>query len=171
MVKTKTKPKTKTKTKKIIKTKKAASKKPAKKPVEKKKKYFEAVGRRKTAVARVRLFASSPLQSVAEGNLIINGKPHKDFFLAPELQQVVEVPLRRLKSLNRFGATVRVKGGGIRGQAEAIRHGLSRTLILFDPNFRKKLKKAGYLTRDPRKKERKKYGLKKARRAPQWRKR
>lgn len=170
MVKTKTKPKTKTKAKKATKTKKPV-KKPAEKPVEKKKKYFEAVGRRKTTTARVRLFATSPLQSVAEGNLIINDKPHKDFLLTPELQQVVEAPLRRLKSLNRFGVTVRVKGGGIRGQAEAIRHGLSRTLILFDPNFRKKLKKAGYLTRDPRKKERKKYGLKKARRAPQWRKR
>ena len=176
MVKTKTKPKTKTKAKKATKAKKVASKKPAKKPVKKtvakkKKKYFEAVGRRKTAVARVRLFATSPIQSVAEGNLIINDKPPKDFLLTPELQQVVEAPLRRLKSLNRFGVTVRVKGGGIRGQAEAIQHGLSRTLILFDPNFRKKLKKAGYLTRDPRKKERKKYGLKKARRAPQWRKR
>jgi len=172
MVKTKTKPKTKKPVKKPAKkpVKKTVAKKKvaAKKP---KKKYFEAVGRRKTAVARVRLFASSPLQSVAEGNLIINDKPYKDFLLASELQQVVEAPLRRLKSLNRFGVTVRVKGGGIRGQAEAIRHGLSRTLILFDPNFRKKLKKVGYLTRDPRKKERKKYGLKKARRAPQWRKR
>jgi len=173
MTKTKIKPKTiKPKAKKVTKAKKMVSKKPVKKTVAKKKKrYFEAVGRRKTSVARVRLFATSPLQSVAEDNLIINDKPHKDFFLTPELQQVVEAPLRRLKSLNRFGVTVRVKGGGIRGQAEAIRHGLSRTLILFDPNFRKKLKKAGYLTRDPRKKERKKYGLKKARRAPQWRKR
>lgn len=144
-------------------------KKAPKKPKEKR--YYEAVGRRKTAVARVRLFTSGPLQSTTEGNLIINDKSYKDFFSIPELQGIVEAPLKRLKSLNRFRATIKVKGGGIRGQAEAICHGIARTLVMFDPNFRKRLKKAGYLTRDPRKKERKKFGLKKARRAPQWQKR
>lgn len=148
-----------------------AKKKSVKKPAAKANKYYEAVGRRKTAVARVRLFTSSPLQSAMEGNLTINEKSYKDFFPTLELQQAVEAPLERLKSLNRFKVTVKVKGGGSRGQAEAIRHGLARALVLFDSNFRKKLKKAGYLTRDPRKKERKKYGLKGARRAPQWQKR
>ncbi len=138
---------------------------------EKKKKYFETVGRRKTAVARVRLFTASPSQSVIEGNLVINGKPYKEFFPTLELQNIVEAPLRRLKSLNRFMVTVKVKGGGVNGQAKAVKHGLARALTLFDSNFRKKLKKAGFLTRDSRKKERKKYGLKKARRAPQWSKR
>lgn len=135
------------------------------------KKYFEVVGRRKSAVARVRLFTSNPSESTKEGNLIINNKAYKKFFPILELQKIIEAPLTRLKSLNRFKVTVKVKGGGIKGQAEAVCHGISRALILFDSNFRKKLKKAGYLTRDPRKKERKKYGLKKARRAPQWRKR
>lgn len=148
-----------------------AEKTTKKKPAAKANKYYEAVGRRKTAVARVRLFTSSPLQSATEGNLTINEKSYKDFFPTLELQQAVEAPLERLKSLNRFKVTVKVKGGGLRGQAEAIRHGLARALVLFDSNFRKKLKKAGYLTRDPRKKERKKYGLKGARRAPQWQKR
>lgn len=139
--------------------------------IAKKKKYYEAVGRRKSAVARVRLFTSSSLQSIVEGNLIINNKSYKEFFPSLELQKIIEAPLTRLKSLNRFGATIRVRGGGIKGQTEAIRHGIARALVLFDPNFRKKLKKAGYLTRDSRVKERKKFGLKKARRAPQWRKR
>jgi len=137
----------------------------------KKKKYFEAVGRRKEAVARVRLYTSNPAESIAEGNLIINDLPYKKFFPLLELQKIIEAPFECLKSLKRFRATVKVKGGGIRGQAEAIRHGIARALVLFDSNFRKRLKKAGYLTRDPRKKERKKFGLKKARRGPQWSKR
>jgi len=138
---------------------------------EKKKKYYEAVGRRKTSTAIVRLFTSSPEESVEKGNLIVNNKNYTEYFPTIELQKIVEAPFRKLKSLNRFRATVKVKGGGIKGQAEAVRHGLARALVLFDSNFRKKLKKAGYLTRDPRKKERKKFGLKKARRAPQWSKR
>jgi len=87
------------------------------------------------------------------------------------LQQIIELPFTKLKSENRFNGTVKVSGGGIAGQAEAVRHGVSRALILFDVNFRKKLKKAGYLKRDPREKERRKFGLKKARKAPQWSKR
>ncbi len=133
--------------------------------------YYEAVGRRKTAIARVRLFTTSPSESAMANNFIINNKHYKEFFSTLALQGAVESPLIKLKSLNRFSISVIVKGGGIRGQAEAIRHGISRALILFDINFRKKLKKIGYLTRDPRKKERKKFGLKKARRAPQWSKR
>lgn len=136
-----------------------------------KKEYYEAVGRRKTAVARVRLFTANPSESATEGNLIINDKKYKEFFPTLELQRIVEAPLSRLKSLNKFRATIKVKGGGKRGQADAIRHGIAWTLTLFDSNFRKKLKKIGYLTRDSRKKERKKYGLKKARRGPQWSKR
>lgn len=143
----------------------------AQSPKSKDRKYYGAVGRRKRSVAIVRLFTASPLQSALEGNLTVNDKPYKQFFPVLELQKVVESPLIRLKSLNRFRATIKVRGGGIRGQAEAIRHGLSRTLVLFDSNFRKKLKKAGFLTRDSREKERKKFGLKKARRAPQWTKR
>ena len=138
---------------------------------EKKAKYYETVGRRKTAVARVRLFTSSPSESALEGNLIVNNKPYKEIFPDLELQNIIESSLKRLKALNRFRATIKVKGGGTKGQAEAIKHGLARALVLFDSNFRKKLKKEGFLTRDPRKKERKKFGLKKARRAPQWSKR
>ena len=133
--------------------------------------YFEAVGRRKTAIARVRIFTSSPDQSVGEGNLIINNKPYKEYFPTLILQKTVESPFLRLKSINRFNATIKVRGSGPNAQAEAIRHGISRALVLFDVNFRKRLKKAGYLTRDSREVERKKFGLKKARRAPQWSKR
>ncbi|MBU2264896.1 30S ribosomal protein S9, partial [Patescibacteria group bacterium] len=85
--------------------------------------------------------------------------------------QIAEASLRRLKSLNRFEIVARVKGGGIRAQAEALRHGIARVLVDFNADFRKKLKKVGYLKRDPRAKERKKFGLRKARRAPQWAKR
>jgi len=133
--------------------------------------YFEAVGRRKTAIARVRISTSSPDQSIAEGNLVINNRLYKQYFPTLILQKLVESPFVRLKSINRFSGTVKVKGGGKNAQAEAVRHGLSRALILFDINFRKKLKKSGFLTRDSRKVERKKFGLKKARRAPQWSKR
>ncbi|MAF20465.1 MAG: 30S ribosomal protein S9 [Parcubacteria group bacterium] len=134
------------------------------------KRYFEAVGRRKKSVARVRLFTCRPFED-SKGKININGKFYTDFFSIFEFQQIVADPLKKMKSLNRFEATVKVKGGGSRGQAEAIRHGLARTLVEFNPDFSKKLKRAGFLTRDPRRKERKKPGLKKARRAPQWSKR
>jgi small subunit ribosomal protein S9 len=132
--------------------------------------YFEAVGRRKTATCRARLFTARPLDEY-EGRITVNGRPYKEYFSTPELQQIVEASLNKLKSLNRFEISVKVWGGGIRAQAEAIRHGIARTLVLFNSDFRKKLKRADYLRRDPRMKERKKYGLKKARRAPQWSKR
>jgi len=134
-------------------------------------KYFEAIGRRKRAIARVRLFAVSTSESIESRNFIINGKNYKEYFPTTILQQIIELPFTKLKSENRFNGTVKVSGGGIAGQAEAVRHGVSRALILFDVNFRKKLKKAGYLKRDPREKERRKFGLKKARKAPQWSKR
>jgi small subunit ribosomal protein S9 len=134
------------------------------------KRYFESVGRRKSAIARVRLFTIKPFEG-DEGKITVNDKFYKVYFPTLELQQIAEASLRKLKSLNRFEAVARVKGGGIRGQAEALRHGLARVLTLFNADFRKKLKKAGYLKRDPRVKERRKYGLKKARKAPQWQKR
>ncbi|MBX4211274.1 MAG: 30S ribosomal protein S9 [Candidatus Yanofskybacteria bacterium] len=138
-----------------------------------KEKYFEAVGRRKRSVARVRLYTRKAGDSVKENLAIItvNGKDYTDYFKDIDLQANVEAPLRKLKSLNRFKALALVNGGGISGQADALRHGLARTLEKFDANFRKKLKKSGYLSRDARKKERRKYGLKKARKAGQWSKR
>lgn len=154
--------------------KEAVKKKPVKKvplaPTPKPKKYYEAVGRRKTAIARVRLFTIKPFEE-DEGKITVNDKSYKQYFSLAELQQTAEASLRKLKSLNRFEIVARVSGGGIHAQAEALRHGIARTLVKFNADFRKKLKRAGYLKRDPRMKERKKYGLKAARRAPQWAKR
>lgn len=137
-------------------------------------KYYESVGRRKEATARVRVYTKkSTDDNTGEDKalIIVNDKPYFEYFRTVRLRNIVEAPLRKLKSLTRFKATVKTKGGGIAGQADAIKFGLSRALILFDPNFSKKLKKAGFLTRDAREKERRKYGLKKARKAPQWAKR
>jgi small subunit ribosomal protein S9 len=137
-------------------------------------KYYEAVGRRKEAVARVRVYTRKSTDAQASDDkaiITIDGKSYYDYFKDPRLQVIVESPLRKLKSLSRFKATIKLSGGGIRGQADAIKLGLSRALVLFDSNFSKKLRKAGYLTRDARVKERRKYGLKKARKAPQWAKR
>lgn len=137
-------------------------------------KYFEAVGRRKTAVARVRLFTKkSSDQEPPDGKalILIDGKPYFEYFNETEMQNTIDSPFKKLKSMGRFKATVQVSGGGMNGQAGAIRHGLSRALVLFDENFSKKFRKAGYLTRDSREKERRKYGLKKARKAPRWAKR
>jgi small subunit ribosomal protein S9 len=136
----------------------------------KNKKYFEAVGRRKTAIARVRLLTIKPFEG-EEGKITVNDKFYKQYFPTIELQQIAEASLRKLKSLNRFEVVAKIKGGGIRAQSEALRHGIARVLVDFNVDFRKKLKKAGYLKRDARAKERKKFGLKKARRAPQWAKR
>ena len=126
--------------------------------------YFEAVGRRKTAVARVRMFTKS-------GLFTVNDKPYGDYFPTLDLQKIVEDALKKMKLWERFRVSVKVSGGGIHAQAEAVRHGFARCLIIFNPDFRKRMKRAGFLTRDPRMKERKKFGLKKARRAPQWAKR
>jgi len=138
-------------------------------------KYYETVGRRKESIARVRLFTKKSTDVLASNEekaiVMVNKKSYINYFTDVNLQHVVESPLRKLKSLNRFKVTVIVNGGGIAGQAGAIKHGISRALELFDGNFRKKLKKSGFLTRDSRAKERRKYGLKKARKAPQWNKR
>lgn len=147
-----------------------------KKPIAKKKgelkiialkptRYLEAIGRRKTAVARARLFTQG------EKVFLVNEKPYQDYFPTIELQQIATAPLRKMKCLDRFRVLAKVKGGGIHAQAEALRHGIARALILFNLTFRKRLKGAGYLTRDSRMRERKKFGLKRARRAPQWQKR
>jgi small subunit ribosomal protein S9 len=138
-----------------------------------KEKYYQSVGRRKESIARVRLFTKKSTDSNKDDHalLTVNGKDYVDYFNDVNLLARVEAPLRKLKSLNRFKATAMVNGGGMAGQAEAVKHGLARALEVFDINFRKKLKKAGFLTRDPRVKERRKYGLKKARKAPSWSKR
>jgi small subunit ribosomal protein S9 len=162
-------PSKKTKSKKTL-VKKASTKKALAKKIKKVKHYYEAVGRRKRAIARVRLFTCRPFED-KKAKILVNDKSYTDFFPTLQLQQIAASSLEKMKSINRFEALIKVKGGGLRGQAEAIRHGLARTLVKFNPDFSKKLKKAGYLRRDPRKKERKKPGLKKARRAPQWKKR
>lgn len=128
-------------------------------------KYLEGVGRRKTAVAQVRLIPQG------EKTFLVNGKPIDIYFPAFELQQTAKAALERMNCLDKFGISVKARGGGFSAQAEAIRHGISRALVLFNPDFRKRLNKAGFLTRDSRMRERKKFGLKRARRAPQWSKR
>lgn len=136
-------------------------------------KYFQAIGRRKKSIARIKLYTKKSTDIIENERALItvNNKSYRDYFLDVNLHSIVEMPLRKLKSLNRFKATAIVRGGGLSGQADAIKHGLARALVLFDQNFRKKLKKSGFLTRDPRVKERRKYGLKKARKSPQWQKR
>jgi len=132
---------------------------------EKKQEYFQAVGRRKSAVARVRLFPSTKKE------FVINDKKIEEYFPTFELRELCLSALKKMKVIDEFKATVKVSGGGINSQAEAIRHGAARALMLFNPEFKKKLRRIGFLTRDPRKRERKKFGLKRARRAPQWKKR
>jgi len=126
--------------------------------------YIEAIGRRKTSVARVRYFAKS------EGGVIINGKKLNEYFPTDELRAIVESPMKKAK-IEKYEITVRLSGGGIHSQAEALRHGISRALIESVSELRGELKPLGFLMRDPRMKERRKFGLKKARKAPQWSKR
>ena len=127
--------------------------------------YFEAIGRRKTAVARVRLFTKG------DKEFLVNNKPYQQYFQTAEDQEMSVSSMKKMKCLDKFRITAKVKGGGHTAQAEAIRHGTARVLVDFNQNFRKRLRKAGFLTRDPRMRERKKFGLKRARRAPQWAKR
>lgn len=129
-------------------------------------KFIEAVGRRKTSSARVRLFPNSDLKEI-----IVNGKSYKKYFPFFSWQKIIEAPLEKLNLLGKFNFSINVKGGGASSQAEACRHGITRALVLFDSSLRKTLKTLGFLTRDPRMRERKKFGLKRARRAPQWSKR
>lgn len=126
--------------------------------------YIEAVGRRKTSVARVRIF-------VKQSGIVVNGLDYKAYFRLPKHQESVMAPFSVLQLPVKAGATIKVSGGGLTGQAEAVRHGISRALIKLDTSHQKRLREVGYLTRDSRMVERKKYGLKKARRAPQWAKR
>jgi len=126
--------------------------------------YFEAVGRRKTAVARVRLFTKKT-------DIEANGKDLKVYFPTLRLQRAVTAPFDKMKIADKLGASIKLSGGGISAQADAASLGISRALVKFNADFRKRLKRFGHLTRDSRAVERKKYGLKKARRAPQWKKR
>jgi small subunit ribosomal protein S9 len=102
---------------------------------------------------------------------LVNEKPYNIYFPTFELQQIALASLEKMKCLDKFRVLVKVKGGGFHSQAEAVRHGIARALVKFNPDFKKRLKRAGYLTRDSRMRERKKFGLKRARRAPQWQKR
>ena len=126
--------------------------------------YFYGTGRRKKSVARVRVYAGS-------GKITINNRDIDDYFGLETLKLIVRQPLAHTGTADKFDIVCNVQGGGVTGQAGAIRHGLSRALLQYDENLRPALKKAGFLTRDPRMKERKKYGLKGARRAPQFSKR
>ncbi|MFW5788120.1 MAG: 30S ribosomal protein S9 [Halanaerobiales bacterium] len=125
---------------------------------------YWGTGRRKTATARVRLVPGN-------GNIIVNDRDVDDYFYRKSLIQDLKSPLEVTNSTGNFDVLVNVDGGGLSGQAGAIRHGIARALLNVDDEYRKPLKKAGYLTRDPRMKERRKYGLKKARKAPQFSKR
>ncbi|TET86526.1 MAG: 30S ribosomal protein S9 [Dehalococcoidia bacterium] len=126
--------------------------------------YFYGTGKRKTAIARVRLLPGS-------GTVIINGKPLEELFPQLALQAVILEPLRVTDTSDRFNTVAKVEGGGISGQAGAIRHGIARALVKTDEGLKPLLRQYGLLTRDARVKERKKYGLKRARKAPQYTKR
>lgn len=130
-----------------------------------KKPYFYGTGRRKSSVARVHLFPNGT------GAVTINGRDIDEYFGLETLKVVVRQPLVATETADKFDVLVNVHGGGFTGQAGAVRHGIARALLQADPEYRPVLKKEGYLTRDPRMKERKKYGLKAARRAPQFSKR
>ena len=132
---------------------------------ESKKKYFYGTGRRKSSVARVRVYENGT------GAITINGRDIDNYFGLDTLKLIVRQPLVSTDMLGKVDVVVNVCGGGVTGQAGAIRHGISRALLLVNPEYRPTLKAAGFLTRDPRMKERKKYGLKAARRAPQFSKR
>jgi small subunit ribosomal protein S9 len=126
--------------------------------------FFYGTGRRTHSVARVRLYEGT-------GKVIVNGRTMDDYFGMETLKLVVRQPLELTKTLGKLDVIVNVAGGGLAGQAGAIRHGISRALLQLDGELRPVIKKEGYLTRDPRMKERKKYGLKAARKAPQFSKR
>ena len=129
-----------------------------------KNKYFEAVGRRKTSVARVRIYEEP-------GEIIVNEKLIGEYFKTEDQRKIAKDALSLLNLYQKNKVTAKIKGGGIHSQAEALRHGIARAMLKIDQNFRPTLKKEGFLKRDPRMKERRKFGLKKARKAPQWAKR
>lgn len=146
-------------------TKAKTVKKSVKEVVAPSKTYLQATGKRKTAAARVRLFKGG------KGIITVNDMPMAEYFSTPLMQMVVVEALKGVAMENNFDVTVRVRGGGKQGQAEAVRHGIARTLLEFNKELRPVLKAQRLLTRDSRAKERKKPGLKRARRAPQWSKR
>jgi small subunit ribosomal protein S9 len=126
--------------------------------------YYYGTGRRKTSVARVRLYPGA-------GAVVINGKPLDELFVRPVHREAILRPLVVAESQDKFNAQVKVDGGGVSGWAGAIAHGIARALVAADENLKPVLRRNGLLTRDPREKERKKYGLKRARKAPQYTKR
>ena len=132
---------------------------------ESKKKYFYGTGRRKSSIARVRVYENGT------GSITINGRDIDDYFGLETLKLIVRQPLATTEQLGKVDIVVSVVGGGVSGQAGAIRHGIARALVVMNPEYRPALKAAGFMTRDPRMKERKKYGLEAARRAPQFSKR
>jgi len=135
--------------------------------------YFYATGRRKTAVARIRLYPSAGSVSPRGGaeEIVINGQPFQALFARRSHQELIRKPLRVAEAEDRFSVQAKVEGGGISAWAGAIAHGIARALVAFDPSLKPALRKAGLIARDPRVKERKKYGLKRARKAPQYTKR
>ena len=132
---------------------------------ESKRAYHYGTGRRKSSIARVRLYQEGT------GSITINGRDIDDYFGLETLKLIVRQPLATTEQLGKVDIVVSVAGGGVSGQAGAIRHGIARALVVMNPEYRPALKAAGFMTRDPRMKERKKYGLKAARRAPQFSKR
>jgi small subunit ribosomal protein S9 len=126
--------------------------------------YYYGTGRRKRAVARVRLYPGT-------GTIVVNGKPFEEVLSRPVYQSMVRQPLLLTETLDKFNVQVKINGGGSTGWAGAIAHGIARALVAADEQYKLTLRKAGFLTRDPRVKERKKYGLKRARKAPQYTKR
>lgn len=126
--------------------------------------YYYATGRRKTSIARVRVYMEN-------GPVVVNGKPMDEVYPWPEWQRTITEPFRTTNSEGQFRVVAKVVGGGIVSQAGALRHGIARALTVADPSFRTPLKRAGFLTRDAREKESKKYGLKRARKAQQYTKR
>ncbi|TAM92433.1 30S ribosomal protein S9 [bacterium] len=126
--------------------------------------YYQGTGRRKESVARVRLF-------LGQGQIIVNNKPIESYFPRETLRQIVNQPLEATQSIGRFDIKVVAEGGGVAGQAGAVRHGIARALVSMDENLRPVLRRAGLLTRDPREKESKKYGRKRARKRFQFSKR
>ena len=151
-------------TEKKVAEKKAPAKKTTKKAAKAAVQEFLGTGKRKTSVARVRL-------TTGTGNITVNGKDVKEYFVLESLIKVVKQPLELTELANNVDIRANIYGGGVAGQAGALRHGITKALIEFKAELRPELKKAGFVTRDARKKERKKYGLKKARKAPQFSKR
>jgi len=136
-----------------------------KKKTTKKKKYYRGIGRRKTATAEVRLYKTG------KKTITVNDEKMKEYFPRLELQEIIEAPLEKLDLKDEFRISVLVRGSGYHSQAEAVQLGIARALVDYDKELKSALKEDNYLSRDPRMKERKKYGRRKARRSPQWRKR